>query len=70
MERTDNLNTSLIENKNQFLLDVLQEKDTIDNIICVDVICNDAFNLVSCGLTNVLDYIKDNRYVFIRKWHD
>lgn len=68
-ERTDNLTVEYIKDKKQFIIDVFNEKDTLDNIIGVNILSPDAYEIKDFGVTEVLRFVKDSEYVFLRKIH-
>lgn len=70
-ERVDNLSVALIPDKEQFLQQIVKTKESIDNVISLDIINYEATTLNNLSAVEILSESsnKNSRYVWIRKIH-
>lgn len=71
MERVDNLSVVLIPDKEQFLQQIVKTKESIDNVISLDIIDYEATTLNNLSAVEILSQSsnENSEYVWIRKIH-
>jgi predicted RNA-binding protein len=71
MERIDNLIVKVIDNKVEFLSDLINNKKELGNVLSIDLVDLSVSELIEYSLDLVLEQANknNNRYLWVEKFH-